>query len=55
MFCLTIISIILQVLAFFGIAYQQVFHEKYKSLETFFYILVGVGPSIVVIHYKVCK
>ncbi|XP_073976117.1 monocyte to macrophage differentiation factor 2 isoform X1 [Rhodnius prolixus] len=40
------------VLAFFGIAYQQVFHEKYKSLETFFYILVGVGPSIVVIHYK---
>jgi len=31
-----------------GIAYQQLFHEKYKSIETLFYIMIGVLPSLVV-------
>lgn len=38
------------VLAFLGILYQQVFHEKYKSLETFFYLFMGVAPSVAVIN-----
>jgi len=40
------------VLAFFGIVYQQLFHEKYKRLETCIYIVVGVCPSLIVYHYK---
>ncbi|XP_014262176.1 monocyte to macrophage differentiation factor [Cimex lectularius] len=43
---------IVWVLAFLGITYQQIFHEKYKSLETFFYVLMGLGPSIIVMHYN---
>lgn len=35
--------------AFCGIAYQIVFHEKYKILEIIFYLVVGVCPSIVVL------
>jgi len=31
-----------------GIMYQQIFHEKFKSLETIFYIIIGVLPSLVV-------
>ncbi|CAH1180058.1 unnamed protein product [Phaedon cochleariae] len=31
-------------LAFIGIAYQQIFHEKYKMLETIFYVIMGIGP-----------
>lgn len=38
------------VLALLGILYQQVFHERYKSLETFFYLFLGVAPSIAVIN-----
>lgn len=29
-----------------GIGYQQAFHEKYKFLETLFYMIVSVGPLI---------
>lgn len=43
---------IIWVLAILGILYQQAFHEKYKSLETFFYVLVGVGPSLVFMQYQ---
>ncbi len=32
-----------------GIVYQVVFHEKYKMLEIFFYLVIGICPSIVVI------
>lgn len=32
-----------------GIAYQIIFHEKYKWLEVCFYVAIGVFPSIVVI------
>ncbi|XP_075230895.1 monocyte to macrophage differentiation factor [Lycorma delicatula] len=38
------------VLAFLGILYQQIFHERYKSLETFFYLFLGVAPSLAVIN-----
>ncbi|XP_072028018.1 monocyte to macrophage differentiation factor-like [Amphiura filiformis] len=35
-------------LAFLGIIYSYCFYEKYKRLETAFYIIMGLGPSIVV-------
>lgn len=41
-------------LAFLGILYQQLYHEKYKWLETAIYIVVGLFPSVVVIHMPVC-
>lgn len=31
-------------LAVMGIIYQQIFHEKYKMLETIFYLIMGIGP-----------
>lgn len=31
-------------LAVIGIIYQQIFHEKYKMLETIFYLIMGIGP-----------
>lgn len=31
-------------LAIAGISYQQIFHEKYKMLETVFYVTMGIGP-----------
>lgn len=36
------------VLAFMGILYQQAFHEKYKWLETTFYVIIGLAPSYAV-------
>lgn len=38
------------VLAFLGILYQQIFHERYKTLETLFYLFLGVAPSLAVIN-----
>ncbi|XP_015112663.1 monocyte to macrophage differentiation factor [Diachasma alloeum] len=37
------------IMATIGILYQQMFHERYKMLETIFYLIMGVGPSIAVI------
>lgn len=37
------------VMAILGIAYQTIYHEKYKWLETCFYVTVGVVPAIVII------
>lgn len=39
---------IIWLMAAFGIAYQQLYHERYKCLETFFYIVMGLGPALVV-------
>lgn len=39
------------VLAIMGIIYQQMFHERFKSLETFFYVVIGLGPSLVIIFW----
>nr|CAG4645190.1 EOG090X0FVK [Leptodora kindtii] len=39
-------------LAAMGILYQQIFHEKYKWLETFFYVLVSLVPSIPFLHQE---
>ncbi|CAH1100268.1 unnamed protein product [Psylliodes chrysocephalus] len=36
-------------LAIAGISYQQIFHEKYKMLETIFYLIMGVGPVLPII------
>lgn len=41
--------VIVWVGAFMGIAYQIIFHEKYKLLEIVFYLVIGICPSIVVI------
>ncbi|XP_053676442.1 monocyte to macrophage differentiation factor [Anopheles nili] len=37
------------VLAALGIIYQQMYHERYKCLETFFYVVIGLGPSVVIV------
>lgn len=43
-------------LAALGIIYQQLYHERYKSLETCLYLVMGIGPSLVLIlnghHFK---
>ncbi|KAM7350224.1 monocyte to macrophage differentiation factor [Cochliomyia hominivorax] len=39
---------IIWLMAASGIAYQQIFHERFKCLETCFYILMGLGPALVV-------
>ena len=33
-------------LASVGIVYQQLFHEKYKWLETAFYLNIGIVPGL---------
>ncbi|XP_055533970.1 monocyte to macrophage differentiation factor 2 [Wyeomyia smithii] len=38
-------------MAILGIIYQQMFHERYKCLETLFYIVIGLGPSLVIIFW----
>lgn len=30
-----------------GILYQQLFHERYKCLETCLYLVMGIGPAVV--------
>ncbi|WKX91790.1 hypothetical protein Q1695_010094 [Nippostrongylus brasiliensis] len=36
------------VFALFGILYQYNFHEKYKTVELFLYILIAGGPSVAI-------
>ncbi|XP_054016624.1 monocyte to macrophage differentiation factor 2 isoform X1 [Hylaeus anthracinus] len=38
------------IMAIMGILYQQVFHERYKMLETIFYLFIGIGPSVAIIN-----
>lgn len=38
------------IMAIMGILYQQIFHEKYKMLETIFYIVMGIGPSVAILN-----
>lgn len=40
-----------QVLAGAGILYQQMFHERYKTLETCFYMFLGAAPSVAVLAH----
>lgn len=37
------------VLAFCGILYQQLFHERYKTLETVFYCFMAIAPATTII------
>ena len=37
-------------LAAMGILYQQIFHEKYKWLETLIYVVIGLLPSLPFVH-----
>jgi len=39
-------------LALTGILYQQLFHEKYKALETLFYVLIATFPSLAVLEME---
>jgi len=36
------------VLATLGITYQQIFHERYKALETTFYVVIALLPSLAI-------
>jgi monocyte-to-macrophage differentiation protein len=36
-------------MAILGITYQTLYHERYKWLETCFYVIVGVFPALVII------
>ncbi|XP_034180946.1 monocyte to macrophage differentiation factor 2 isoform X1 [Osmia lignaria lignaria] len=38
------------IMAILGILYQQIFHERYKMLETIFYLIIGIGPSVAIIN-----
>merc|ERR1712002_1054445 len=35
-------------LATLGIVYQQIFHERYKALETTFYVVIALLPSLAI-------
>ncbi|KAL5276610.1 MMD family protein [Megaselia abdita] len=37
------------ILAALGITYQQLYHERFKWLETLLYLVMGLGPALVVI------
>ena len=37
-------------LALLGITYQQLFHERYKALETLFYVVIATLPSLAVLE-----
>lgn len=41
---------IIWIMAILGIIYQQIFHERYKMLETIFYLIMGIGPSVAIIN-----
>ncbi|XP_033213115.1 monocyte to macrophage differentiation factor 2 isoform X2 [Belonocnema kinseyi] len=46
---LSTMRILIWIMASLGILYQQIFHERYKKLETIFYLVMGVGPSIAIV------
>jgi len=39
-------------LALLGITYQQLFHERYKALETTFYVIIATLPSLAVLEMR---
>jgi len=39
-------------LALLGITYQQLFHERYKALETCFYVIIAILPSLAVLEMR---
>lgn len=41
---------IVWIMAVMGIVYQQIFHERYKMLETIFYVIMGIGPSVAILN-----
>lgn len=48
-FLLPTTRIVVWIMATMGILYQQIFHERYKWLETLCYVIMGIGPSIAII------
>jgi len=40
------------IMAFLGILYQQLYHERYKWLEITFYIIMGVVPAIAIMQIQ---
>jgi monocyte to macrophage differentiation protein len=45
----TVLKWLVWILAALGILYQQIFHERYKSIETIFYMLIGIVPALIVV------
>ncbi|KAG5673971.1 hypothetical protein PVAND_003967 [Polypedilum vanderplanki] len=45
----TFLRWLIWVLALIGVLYQQIFHERYKCVETIFYILIGLTPAIILV------
>lgn len=42
-------------MAIMGITYQNLFHEKYKMLETIFYLIMGIAPAMVLLCMRECS
>lgn len=40
---------IIWLLAVIGIVYQQVFHERYKKLELSLYLVMALGPALIIV------
>jgi monocyte-to-macrophage differentiation protein len=45
----TFTVVVVWIMAILGITYQSLYHERYKWLETCFYVIVGVFPALVII------
>ncbi|XP_058053273.1 monocyte to macrophage differentiation factor [Anopheles bellator] len=45
----SVVKWLIWLMAALGIIYQQMYHERYKCLETFFYVVIGVGPSLLIV------
>lgn len=47
---LSVMRYVVWIMAILGILYQQIFHERYKMIETIFYLVMGIGPSVAIIN-----
>ncbi|KAG5673968.1 hypothetical protein PVAND_003964 [Polypedilum vanderplanki] len=45
----TFLRWLIWVLALIGVLYQQIFHERYKCVETIFIFLIGLTPAIILV------
>ncbi|XP_071042391.1 monocyte to macrophage differentiation factor 2 isoform X2 [Parasteatoda tepidariorum] len=46
------ISWIVWTMAILGIVYQYYFHERYKTLETLFYLVIGITPAYAMFYMR---
>jgi monocyte to macrophage differentiation protein len=50
-FIVEILKYLIWILAALGILYQQLFHERYKQIETLFYVLIAFLPATLIILF----